>query len=348
MNAILVTGKSGSGKSTLSKKLALAIGYKYVDIDQIAHSIYNHSEVIETAEYYFGKGIYNEDGTFNRKNLGKLFFAESGSKKVEEFSLYTWTFMKKIIDDLLYKNNCVLDYIQLPNTEYWQMPYTKILVNGINDQTRFDRIIKRDNVTKEYLKSRETATLEYNESDFDYVLTNTYLDDCFDDFILNFKQNLKGDLVMKIGFYAGSFDPFTNGHLHIIKIASKVFDKVIVGLGVNPKKSRRYDANKMLDAINQVLKNNNLNNCECILYDGLTVDVAKQHNTTLLIRGIRNGMDYDYEENLALINEEISNLDTIYFRAGEFGYISSSMVYELLKNNKDVSKYLPKEILNII
>jgi pantetheine-phosphate adenylyltransferase len=153
---------------------------------------------------------------------------------------------------------------------------------------------------------------------------------------------------MNIGFYAGSFDPFTNGHLHIIKIASKMFDKVIIGIGVNPKKQRRYNESKMAQAIEKVLKCNNINNCECVIYNGLTVDVAKQYNTTMLIRGIRNGMDYDYEENLALINEEIADLDTVYFRAGEYGYISSSMVFELIKNNHKVDKYLPKEILEII
>lgn len=152
---------------------------------------------------------------------------------------------------------------------------------------------------------------------------------------------------MKIGFYAGSFDPFTEGHLHIVKVASKMFDKVIVGIGNNANKKRRYSVDKMEKAINQVFKNNGLTNCECIAYDGLTCDVASKYNVTFLIRGIRNGMDYDQEENLALVNQEISGIDTVYFRAGSFGAISSSMVYTLILNNKDVSKYLPKEILEL-
>jgi len=67
-----------------------------------------------------------------------------------------------------------------------------------------------------------------------------------------------------------------------------------------------------------------------------------------LVRGIRNGMDYEYEENMAVFNEEISKLDTIYIRASNLGYISSSMVMELLRNDKDVSKYLPEEILALV
>ena len=151
---------------------------------------------------------------------------------------------------------------------------------------------------------------------------------------------------MKIGFYSGSFDPFTNGHLHIIKTASKVFDKVIVGIG-NQKK-RRFDSLLMKSAIEKTLKNEQLHNVEVITYNSLTVDIALKYNANFLIRGLRNDTDYAYEENLSQVNQEISDLDTIYFRAGNLDFISSSMVAELISYNKDVSKYLPKEILEII
>ena len=152
----------------------------------------------------------------------------------------------------------------------------------------------------------------------------------------------------RIGFYAGSFDPFTNGHLHVIKVSSKIFDKVIVGIGVNTLKKRRFNQNKMKEAIDKVINSNNLENVKVVTYDNLSVDCAKENGANFLIRGIRNGMDYDYEENIALINEEISGLDTIYVRAGRLGALSSSMVMELLEFGKDVSKFLPKEILDII
>ena len=152
----------------------------------------------------------------------------------------------------------------------------------------------------------------------------------------------------RIGFYAGSFDPFTNGHLHVIKVSSKIFDKVIVGIGVNPLKERRFNQDEMKEAIKSVINSNNLENVEVITYDNLSVDCAKENGANFLIRGIRNGMDYDYEENIALINEEISSLDTIYVRAGKLGALSSSMVMELLEFGKDVSNFLPKEILDII
>ena len=153
---------------------------------------------------------------------------------------------------------------------------------------------------------------------------------------------------MKIGFYAGSFDPFTNGHLHVVTQSAKLFGRVIIGIGVHPKKTRRFDKELMQKAIEQVLVRNNLNNVTVISYDNLSVDVAMENNSTFLVRGIRNGMDYEYEENMASINEEISGLDTVYIRAGNLGNISSSMVMELLRNNKDVSKYLPEEVLALV
>ena len=153
---------------------------------------------------------------------------------------------------------------------------------------------------------------------------------------------------MEIGFYAGSFDPFTKGHLHVVAKSAQLFDKVIVGIGVHPDKKRRFDKDVMKEAIEKVLIQENLNNVTVISYDNLSVDAAIENKATFLVRGIRNGMDYEYEENMASINEELSGLDTVYIRAGNLGNISSSMVMDLLRNGKDVSKYLPKEIIEIV
>lgn len=152
---------------------------------------------------------------------------------------------------------------------------------------------------------------------------------------------------MKIGFYAGSFDPFTFGHLHVIKVANKIFDKIIVGIGENSQKARRFDIQQMQQAIQKLLLSENID-AEVIVFNDLTSETAIKYNANFLIRGIRNGSDYDYEENLALINQEISNIDTIYIRAGKFGAISSSMVFELIKRNKDIEKYVPKFIVDVV
>lgn len=152
----------------------------------------------------------------------------------------------------------------------------------------------------------------------------------------------------KIGFYAGSFDPFTNGHLHVVKVSAKLFDKVIIGIGINPTKKRRFNTNEMAEAIRKTLKREKILNAEVISYDNLSFQTALANNATFLIRGIRNGMDYDFEETLATFNHEMANLDTIYIRAGEIGPINSTMIMDLLRNNADVSKFLPEEIIDIV
>ncbi len=153
---------------------------------------------------------------------------------------------------------------------------------------------------------------------------------------------------MKKGFYAGSFDPFTNGHLDLITKSVELFDEVVVGIGINKNKKRRFDKVEMKIAMEKTMKSKGLNNVTVIIFDNLAVDTAIENGCDTLIRGIRNGMDYEYEENLAAINEEISGLDTIYIRAGKLGIISSSMVMELREHHKDISRYVPKEIYELI
>lgn len=150
------------------------------------------------------------------------------------------------------------------------------------------------------------------------------------------------------GFYAGSFDPFTNGHLQIVKKAARCFDKVIIGIGYNKDKSERVDKNKMKEAIEETIKEIGLSNVEVVLYEGLTVEKAKQMNCDILIRGLRNGTDYEYEENISAINEKLAGMDTCYFRAGDLGYLSSSIVMELYTHNKEIDKYVPKAVAKLL
>ena len=93
------------------------------------------------------------------------------------------------------------------------------------------------------------------------------------------------------GFYAGSFDPFTVGHLSVVQRSAKMFDEVVVGIGVNPDKKRRFDVQKMKEAMQQIMNRYNLTNVSIISYDNMTSDAAKDNGATFLIRGLRNGMD---------------------------------------------------------
>ena len=101
-----------------------------------------------------------------------------------------------------------------------------------------------------------------------------------------------------IAFYAGSFDPFTIGHLALIKQASSMFEYIIIGIGINPEKERRFSKEDMKKGIEETLKQENINNAKAIIYEGYTYEAAKKNNSTLLIRGLRNETDYIYEEKI--------------------------------------------------
>ena len=107
-----------------------------------------------------------------------------------------------------------------------------------------------------------------------------------------------GGNVMKIAIYPGSFDPITNGHLDVLNRAMKIFDKVIVLVAVNKNKKSRFSSQERVKMIKEAVDNPNI---VVDSYDGLTVEYAKKHNATHLIRGLRAVTDFDYE--FAISNE---------------------------------------------
>ena len=147
---------------------------------------------------------------------------------------------------------------------------------------------------------------------------------------------------VKKALYAGSFDPFTNGHLFIVEKSAELFDELIIGIANNSNKKRSTDIYEMKDAIKEQLKY--YDNVSVVIIDGLVADYCMKKDICYLVRGLRNTSDYLYEENIAKINNEIySNLRTVYFRADN-DVISSSMVRELSEYGKDISKFVPEEI----
>ncbi len=150
-----------------------------------------------------------------------------------------------------------------------------------------------------------------------------------------------------IVFYAGSFDPFTNGHLQVVRIASQTFKQVIVGIGTNPDKTPRFAKENMKTAIEESLREAKLNNVKTIIYDGETWKAAKENGCGILIRGIRNETDYRYEEEIANYNDKYG-IETIYLRAFGCGKISSSFVYQEFLKNKDISEYVPSPVKKLI
>lgn len=172
---IFITGKSGSGKSTFAKLLAKKLRYKYIDVDDIGHKIYECPQIMKKAYHLFGEEINNEFGEFDRKRLGQVVFGERQSKKVKTFNDLTWEYMKKLIDQELVDNS-IVDWILLPQTKYWANFALKILIKSKDEELRFKKLMLRDNITQEYVKLRDRASIEYNESEFDFVFDNNYND----------------------------------------------------------------------------------------------------------------------------------------------------------------------------
>jgi len=150
---------------------------------------------------------------------------------------------------------------------------------------------------------------------------------------------------MKIAIYPGSFDPITNGHLDILKRALRVFDKVIVLVANNIKKTSFFTVDERVAIIKSVVRD--IPNVEVAQTDGLVVDYAMKVNATALVRGLRAVSDFEYELQVATTNEFINpSIDMVFFMTHlENTFISSSTIKELYSQNVDISRLVPPEVI---
>lgn len=150
---------------------------------------------------------------------------------------------------------------------------------------------------------------------------------------------------MKIAIYPGSFDPITNGHLDILNRACRVFDKVIVLVAHNPNKQSNFSSEERVAMIKEAVKDNP--SVEVYASNGLTVNFAKKHHATHLIRGLRAVSDFEYEFQLASANEFVDpTIDMVFFMTrGNKTFISSSTIMELAKSGIDVSSLVPESVI---
>jgi len=147
---------------------------------------------------------------------------------------------------------------------------------------------------------------------------------------------------MATAFFPGSFNPFTIGHLSIVERASAIFEHIVVAVGINLTKSSESEADIIVEDIRKSVSH--LKNVSVVSYDGLTVSACRKYGATVIIRGLRNSSDFNYEQQLAEVNRQISGIDTVFFNSvPELAHISSSMVRELLHYGIDVSKFIPKK-----
>ncbi len=149
----------------------------------------------------------------------------------------------------------------------------------------------------------------------------------------------------KTALFPGSFDPFTAGHLNILRRALTMFDTVIVAVGINQDKRGFYDNDQKINIIRQATKG--MDNVRIIEYDGLTIEVCRELGIRHIVRGVRNMLDFENERAIADANRRLApEIETIIIpTAQEFAHISSSAVRDILRHHGDTSLFVPEGVM---
>ncbi len=150
---------------------------------------------------------------------------------------------------------------------------------------------------------------------------------------------------MKIAVYPGSFDPITLGHLDVIQRGTKVFDKVIVGVLVNVNKNGLFDIEERVELIKKATKD--IPNVEVVSFNGLLIEFIKQCNATVILKGLRALSDFEYEFQMALMNNKLDpEIETLFMMtSAQYSYISSSAIKQVAQFNGDLSGLVPEEVI---
>jgi pantetheine-phosphate adenylyltransferase len=158
---------------------------------------------------------------------------------------------------------------------------------------------------------------------------------------------------MTTAFYPGSFDPMTNGHLDVLVQALNVATHVVVGIGIHPGKAPMFSFDERASLIRESLAEalpTREADVSVIAFDGLAVDAARQHAAKLLVRGVRDGSDLDYEMQLAGMNRQLAqDVQTIFIPAGTASRpITATLVRQIATMGGDVSAFVPAPILRAL
>ena len=148
----------------------------------------------------------------------------------------------------------------------------------------------------------------------------------------------------RIALFAGSFDPFTRGHEVVVEEALKLFDKLVIGVGENVSKRSLLSVEQRCRLIDDIYRDDD--RVEVASYSTLTGDFAREVGATVLVRGVRNAVDFDFERTIEITNRQLfPELTTVLLPTPvEYMHISSSMVRELLAFGRDVKEYLPQGV----
>ena len=149
---------------------------------------------------------------------------------------------------------------------------------------------------------------------------------------------------MKKAVFPGSFDPLTLGHVDIIKRSLPLFDEIIIAIGTNTTKKYMFSLEQRKSFIENTFKD--ISKIKVDTYKGLTIDYCKEKKIKFILRGLRNPADFEFEKAIAHTNRKLSKIETVFLlTSAKTSFISSSIVRELITNNGDVSKLVPKAVI---
>ena len=148
---------------------------------------------------------------------------------------------------------------------------------------------------------------------------------------------------MKRALFPGSFDPITLGHFDIIKRGIKLFDEVVVAIGINAEKKYMFTLDQRLKFMEETFKDQP--KVKVMTYQGLTIDFCKKIDAQFILRGLRNPADFEFEKAIAHTNRKLSNIETVFLlTAASTSYISSSIVRDVIRNNGDYTVLVPNSV----
>ena len=161
---------------------------------------------------------------------------------------------------------------------------------------------------------------------------------------MNRIKSFNFDLMQKTAIFPGTFDPFTNGHLDIVNKGLRMFDNIIIAIGVNTSKRQLFPIEKRKEWIEHVFIDND--RVEVMTYSGLTTTFCTEVEAAFILRGLRTTTDYEYEKQIAFVNEQQSpELQSVFIMSQqENSIISSTIVRELIIYGGDYKDYLPEGI----
>ena len=149
---------------------------------------------------------------------------------------------------------------------------------------------------------------------------------------------------MRKAIFPGSFDPFTLGHLDILKRSLSLFDEITVGVGRNNQKKTMFNEGQRIEFIKNCFKNEQ--NIKVESYQGLTIDFCKKVGANFIVRGIRNNGDFEFEKAIARTNRKLSKIETVFLlTSAKTSFISSSIVRELILNNGNYKLLVPNSVI---